>query len=134
MTNCIFCKIVKGEINHNKVYEDKDTIAFLDISPVNKGHTLVIPKKHYELITDIPENELNAVIQTVQKIAKAINKISEGFNIFQNNKTTAGQLVPHVHFHVIPRFKGDKLKFTWPNQKYKPKEAEQLANKIKNLL
>jgi len=93
MTNCIFCKIIKKEVPATKVYEDKNTFAFLDVSPVNYGHTLVIPKKHYETIDKMPKNELDKTIETVQKIAKVLDKISQGVNIMQNNKEAAGQLL-----------------------------------------
>lgn len=134
MTSCIFCKIIKGEIPATKIYEDKNTYAFLDISPINYGHTLVISKKHYKNIFEIPKKELNKTIETVQKIAKALDKISEGINIVQNNRIAAGQDIAHVHFHIIPRFKNDGFKFTWTNKKYKKGQEEKYIKKIKKFL
>lgn len=134
MTDCIFCKIIKGEVPCTKVYEDTSTLAFLDIAPINPGHTLVIPKQHYETIMDIPENLLENVTKTVKKISIALSKMSDGISIAQNNKKSANQLVPHLHFHIMPRYKDDGHKFTWPKEEYKKGEAEKLAEKIKSLL
>lgn len=133
MTDCIFCKIIKGEIPCTKVYEDKNTIAFLDINPVNPGHTLVVPKAHYETIEETPEKTLSEAIAVVKKIIIAIDQLNEGSNVGVNNKSAAGQLVPHVHFHVIPRNKGDGLKH-WGSRKYEKDEAEAVAEQIKRLL
>ncbi len=133
--DCIFCKIVKGEIPSSKVYEDEDVFAFLDIGPVHKGHTLVIPKKHFETILDIPENELKELILAIKKIANAVEKgvNADGFVITMSNRKAAGQVVPHVHFHIIPRFENDGLKF-WPQGKYEEGEMEEFKNKIVNEL
>ena len=104
--DCIFCRIASGEIPAKKVYEDTSTVAFLDISPRNPGHTLVIPKKHYGSILDIPDNELAAVMSTVKKVVVSTKNAtnSEGTSIIQSNGKAAGQVVAHLHFHVIPRF------------------------------
>lgn len=119
MNDCVFCKIIKGEIPCDKVYEDNQVIAFLDISPVNPGHTLVIPKKHYETIIDVPTKILHKTIDVAQKVAKALVVTPDGgVNVFQNNKPAAGQLVPHIHFHLIPRHSGDGHTFTWKEQGY----------------
>jgi histidine triad (HIT) family protein len=119
MTNCIFCKIANGEIPASKVYEDKDVVAFLDIDPVNKGHTLVIPKKHYATIMDLPNSQLHKLMDIVKKVASVMIVSEEsGVNVQQNNKSAAGQLVHHVHFHVIPRHKGDGHEFDWDKHKY----------------
>ncbi len=134
MKDCIFCKIVKGEIPADIIYEDDKTLAFLDISPTNKGHTLVIPKEHYETIMDIPEDLLANVIKTTKKLSIALSKMSDGISIAQNNKKLAGQIVPHLHFHVMPRYKNDRHKFDWATTKYKEGESKELIKKIKNLL
>ena len=137
MDNCIFCKIVRGEIPAAKVYEDENTIAFLDIAPASPrgGHTLVLPKKHYELVTEVPEKELNALINTTKKIAAVLLKMSEGLNIIQNNKRSAGQVVPHVHFHLIPRFQNDGILVEkWMPHKYAENEMSKVAEQIKSLL
>ena len=131
--NCIFCKIIAGEISGYKVYEDNKTLAFLDIAPVSDGHILVVPKKHYKNIEDISEEELYATIKTVKKIGKALKKSLDisGYNVNINNNPIAGQIIPHIHFHIIPRYKNDGLKL-WIQGKYKDKEAEKIQNKIKN--
>ena len=134
MKDCVFCKILKGEVPSDKVYEDKQTYAFLDVSPIAKGHTLVIPKKHYETMDEMDEKTANAVIKTTQKIGKAIIKFNDGYNVNQNNKSAAGQLVPHVHYHVIPRNKEDNIKFNCNNLKLSKVEFENIKEKIQNLL
>ncbi|MFA5142103.1 MAG: HIT family protein [Candidatus Woesearchaeota archaeon] len=130
--DCIFCKIAKGEIPSAKVYEDKDVIAFLDISPVNKGHTLVLPKHHYETIMETPEFLLHNIMDVIKKVSKVLVITKKGgVNVCQNNGKAAGQLVNHVHFHVIPRHEGDGHKFDWKNTKYKDaKEQEEYRKAI----
>lgn len=107
--NCVFCAIVEGEIPSFKVYEDDLLLAYLDINPVSKGHTLVIPKVHTECLLDTPDETLAAVIARVKKVAAHIKEVlgCGGFNIVQNNGETAGQTVHHVHFHIVPRYEGD---------------------------
>jgi len=135
MENCIFCKIIKGEIPCSKVYETDKTIAFLDISPVNKGHTLVVPKKHAVNILDIESNDLNAVSDVVRKLAPAIKKAmnADGLTITSNNGQAAGQVIMHSHIHIIPRFKEDGLKL-WPQGEYKEGERQETAKKITILI
>ena len=137
MKDCIFCKIIKKQIPANIIYEDKETLAFLDISPATKqgGHTLVIPKQHYETIEDIPEDLLNKTVKTVKKLSIALLKQAQGVNIIQNNKKASGQLVPHIHFHIIPRYKDDGVNIgTWKQHKYQKNQIEKVQNNIKNLL
>lgn len=133
MADCVFCKIIKGEIPSIKVYEDKDTIAILDIHPINPGHTLVMTREHYETIGDVPDSLLQELMLAVKKIATGLKKMADGVNVNQNNRREAGQIIDHIHFHVIPRMKGDGLKH-WPGKSYKEGEAEELAKKIKSLL
>ncbi|MFA7662300.1 MAG: HIT family protein [Patescibacteria group bacterium] len=130
--DCIFCKIVSGEIPSYKVYEDDDILAFLDIIPVNPGHTLVIPKKHYETILDTPDDVLKNILVVSKRIAQKIMEVTgaEGFNFNQNNFSVSGQVVPHVHFHIIPRFENDGLKL-WAGDKYDDGQAEILTKKIR---
>lgn len=111
MTDCIFCKVVKNELPSYKVYEDEFTLAFLDIYPVYKGHTLVIPKKHYENVAEITEVDLTAVVKTAKKMAKLLkDKLNcDGINLVQSNGKAAGQVVMHFHMHVVPRFTDDGL-------------------------
>ncbi|MBW2982133.1 HIT family protein [Candidatus Woesearchaeota archaeon] len=135
MEECIFCKIINGEIPSSKVYENDKVIAFLDIAPVNKGHTLVVPKEHHKDIMDTPDNILAETIKAVKKVAKAVMKATgaEGFNLGVNNGKIAGQLVMHLHFHIMPRFENDGLKL-WPGRKYEGNEIDEIAKKISSLL
>ena len=135
MPDCIFCKIVRGELPSYKVYEDDKTIAFLDIHPVNAGHTLVVPKAHATNIFDILKEDWVAVAETVRVLSIAIEKGvgADGINIAINNREHAGQVVDHPHVHIIPRFKGDGLKLM-PQRTYKEKEAEATAEKIRGAL
>jgi len=131
MEDCIFCKIIKGELPCSKLYEDDKVFAFLDIAPVNKGHALVIPKEHYETLMDIPDDILKEVSVIVKKIAEAVKKAvnADGISIGQSNYKAAGQLVPHIHFHIMPRFEDDGLKL-WPQGKYKEGEMDSYREKI----
>ena len=129
--DCLFCKIISGEIPCQKVYENDYTLAFLDVSPINPGHTLVISKKHYKNFEEIPEEELNKLIQAVKEVGKAIKDGLGvfGYNISVNNDPIAGQIIPHIHFHIIPRKEGDGLEL-WQQGKYKDGEAEEIKEKL----
>lgn len=107
--NCIFCKIIAGEIPAYKIYEDETFIATLDINPVNRGHALIIPKAHFVNIFDAPEGILPKIGPLTQKLARAIKESvkADGLNIHINNDAASGQLVFHAHVHLIPRFEGD---------------------------
>lgn len=109
---CIFCKIINGDIPSKKVYEDKDVLAILDISQATKGHTLVIPKKHYDNILSINEDDYLAVMKKVKELSNKIvtNLGAEGVNVLNNCNEVAGQSVMHFHVHIIPRYKKDDLK------------------------
>lgn len=109
--NCPFCKIVDGELPSSRIYEDETTIAFLDTRPQNDGHTLVIPKKHYEYIYDVPDEEVAHLHKVAKRVACAVRRgmNSEGISITQHNESAAGQDVFHVHVHVIPRYEGQRL-------------------------
>jgi len=135
--DCIFCKIIKGEIPAAKIYEDNNFLAFLDISPVNKGHTLVVPKEHYENLMETPDELVRDLWVVVKKVALAVKKTvkADGLNFCANNGQAAGQIIFHTHIHVIPRFTSDHFK-NWPNQKYNngeiEKVAEEIGKKLKN--
>lgn len=109
MLDCIFCKIVRGEIPSYKVWEDENSFAFLDITPRSKGHTLVIPKVHAERISDLDEINASKLLPTVKKVvAKIQDKLNpDGYNIGFNDGKFGGQVVPHLHIHVMPRWEGD---------------------------
>lgn len=132
MTDCVFCKIVAGEIPADRVYEDETTMAFLDISPNTKGHMLVIPKNHTTNVLEASAVQTAAVMATVQRITPAILKTvgSDAFNLFTNTGKTAGQVVLHWHVHLIPRFPDDGIHF-WPEILYANGEAAKLAVQIK---
>ncbi len=130
----IFEKIVNREIPATIVYEDEDTLAFMDIGPIIKGHTLVIPKTCYNPVTETPDEVLAKLIRIAKRIAGAqMNALgADGVNIMQNNGAAAGQEVPHLHFHVIPRFENDGHHWNWNARHYdNPAEMEQLAEKIR---
>lgn len=129
----LFLKIISGEIPSTKVYEDEETIAILDISPHNHGHTLVIPKKQYKNIFDISEETLCAMMKTVRKLAPAVIKAvgAQGVNIGMNNETAAGQEVMHAHIHIVPRFDGDGVYKSPRHLSYAPGEEEEIAQKIR---
>jgi len=107
--DCIFCKIISGEIQAEKVYEDEKTFAFLDAAPLTQGHTLVISKEHHVNILDTPDEILQAIITTVKKITIAVKEAvkADGVNISMNNEKAAGQAVFHIHMHIIPRYDND---------------------------
>ena len=109
--DCIFCKIVKGEITADKVYEDDNVIGILDANPKAEGHTLIIPKKHFKTLLDVPNSLGNELIEAAKKVAlKLIEEgKGDGFNLLMNNFDSAGQVVHHAHMHIIPRKKGDGL-------------------------
>ncbi|MBJ8349254.1 HIT family protein [Streptococcus zalophi] len=114
MENCIFCKIVSGDIPSSKVYEDDDVLAFLDISQATNGHTLVIPKKHVRNVLEMDEATAETVFSRVPKLARAIKKATgaQGLNIINNNEEAAGQTVFHAHIHLLPRYQeGDEFNF-----------------------
>jgi histidine triad (HIT) family protein len=119
-SDCIFCRIVAGELPSSRVYEDAEILAFMDIYPVIKGHTLVIPKQHFDPITQTPIAVLGRVMAVVQKVAQAqLNGLrADGVNVLQANGVVAGQQVPHLHFHVVPRFKTDGHHWNWAAKKY----------------
>lgn len=134
--DCVFCKIVKGELPSYKVYEDDLSLAFLDINPVSPGHTLVIPKaENTRNIFDVSPEDWAAVTETARKVAHAVEEATgaDGVNIMMNNRGSAGQVVDHPHIHVIPRFKGDGLAH-WPHKKYSEGEAETISEKIRSIL
>jgi histidine triad (HIT) family protein len=115
------------------VYEDDETLAFLDIRPVNPGHTLVIPKAHYRNILDIPEDVFLNVARTLRRVAPAVKEGvgAEGVNVSSSHEPEAGQEVFHLHFHVIPRFAADGLTH-WPHGSYSEGEADAVAKKIRD--
>lgn len=134
-TNCIFCKITSGEIPCDKVYEDEQTFAFLDIKPTNPGHTLVIPKNHHTSVSETPNETLGAMMSTVKKVANTFPSAVEtsDYNIWVNTGPVAGQVVFHAHIHVIPRHPGDGYEL-WHGNPYNEGQAQPIVEKMKNAL
>lgn len=132
MNDCLFCKIISGDMPSHKVYEDEHTLAFLDINPVNPGHTLVIPKKHYKNLYETPDEVLAKLMAVVHKLSISIKESlkAEGINIMMNNDPAAGQVIFHTHIHIVPRFENDGFKH-WSGEPYKEGEIEKTAEKIK---
>ena len=133
---CVFCKMVAGQIPVTKIYEDDVVLSFLDIGPLSDGHTLVIPKKHFEKLHECPSEILGHVGSRLGRIAKAVSDAmgSDGYNVLCNNSSAAGQLVGHVHFHIIPRNTGDGVFDRWPAYKYQQGKIEEIAAKIREKL
>jgi len=134
--DCVFCKMVAGQIPVTKIYEDEVVLSFLDIGPVSDGHTLVIPKQHFEKLHDCPAELLGQVGSRLGKIAKAVADAMDcdGYNVLCNNGRVAGQLVNHLHFHIIPRNTGDGVFDHWPAYKYEEGRIEQIAARIRENL
>ena len=131
MEDCIFCKIVKGKIPSEKIYEDEKFLAFLDIFPATEGHTLIITKEHYENIFDMPQDVLKDSIKVAQKIASLLKEKlgAEGINLLNSNNKIAQQEVPHYHLHVIPRYSKDEFEIVFKD-KTKNKNLKETAKKI----
>lgn len=132
---CIFCKIVAGEIPSDKVYEDDEVMAFLDIRPISRGHSLVVTKKHFPDFLSTDDSALENLIPKIKKIASAVMKSvkADGVNISTNHGAAAGQVVFHLHFHLIPRFTSDHLA-PWPHQESEPTSRAEIAQEIKKHL
>ena len=134
--DCVFCKIVAGEIPATKIYEDDVVLAFLDIGPISDGHTLVISKQHVEKLHECSAELLGQIGSHLGKIAKAVasGMNSEGYNVLCNNGRAAGQLVDHLHFHIIPRNSGDGVFRRWPSYEYPEGKIGEIAGRIRENL
>ena len=132
MEDCIFCKIARGEIPCARLYEDDRVLAFLDINPVAPGHALVMTKGHFPTVFETPEEDLAACIRAVKKVAGMVFRAvgAEGMNILQNNHRASGQLVDHLHFHLIPRRRGDGFLSHWPGKPYPEGEMKRVHERI----
>lgn len=131
--NCIFCKIMDREIPSKIIFENDLNIAFLDISPISKGHTIVIPKTHYSNLEDIPDYDLTELYRVVKQLGIQIHKKLkiDGYNILQNNFAAAGQVIKHFHVHIIPRnFDDEKFRIKIP----RTQASEEELNKVFNVL
>ena len=134
--DCVFCKMVAGQIPCVKIFEDNAVLAFLDIVPISDGHTLVVPKQHYEKLHECPAQLLGRFCSYLGRIAVAVTKAmdSEGYNLLCNNGRAAGQVVKHLHFHIIPRNTGDGVFDAWPSYTYEDGRIEDFADKIRRNL
>lgn len=132
-SDCLFCKIISGDVPAASVYEDEHSFAFLDIHPINPGHILLIPKKHYENLTTMPDELLAHMAPVIKKLAIAAKHAvgADGINIGMNNDLAAGQVIFHAHIHIIPRFTGDGLVHWHGARDYTEGEMETVAKKIK---
>lgn len=135
-SDCIFCKIVAGDIPAAKVFEDDACLAFMDIGPIAEGHVLLISKTHAASIEDLSPADTSAVLANLPAIARAVRSAtgSEGLNVLQNNGRVAGQVVMHVHFHLIPRNAGDAFEFNWPVGQYPDGRMGELCEVIRRAL
>jgi histidine triad (HIT) family protein len=135
MEDCLFCKIIRKEIPSYEIYEDNHVYAFLDIRPVHPGHVLVVPKMHSKGFRDAKPDDLKYVVFAAQKIAEAVMEAlkTPAFNLELNDGEVAGQIVPHTHLHVIPRYENDGLKH-WPGKDLDKAKGEELARQIREAL
>ena len=134
MENCVFCRIARKEEHASFVYEDKDVVAFLDSRPVNEGHTLVVPRKHYKTIFEVPEEEVAYLFKIVKKLAYGVSKSekAEGISLVQNNGEAAHQIIFHFHVHIIPRYEGQDSHR--PRETVEQDELDSVAAKIRKFL
>lgn len=130
--NCIFCKIVNGDIPSSVLYEDEEFKVIMDISPASKGHAVILPKIHAANIYEVPEEVASKIFVVAKKVATAMKEElqCDGVNILQNNEEVAGQTVFHLHVHVIPRYKDDEVMITWPHKDSYDYDYKALAEAI----
>ena len=133
---CVFCKIVAVELPAAVVFEDDAVAAFLDINPLSDGHVLIVPREHYTDLSDLPAEVSGRLFRCVPKLARAIVDVTSaaGYNVLVNSGRIAGQVVPHVHVHIIPRHPADDLGFRWNTKRYPAKRAQELAGAIQQAL
>ncbi len=135
--DCVFCKIINGEIPSEKVYENDKVYAFMDINPLNDGHVLIVPKSHAGTIHEIGEDDFLAVMSATHKLAAAVRKAlnPDGINLMQLNGKAANQVVPHLHVHIVPRWSGDGLTISqWEIVSGNLEKVKSVAEQIKNSL
>jgi histidine triad (HIT) family protein len=134
-TDCLFCRIVTGEVAAEVVLDEPDVLAFLDVRPVFKGHVLVVPRRHHVVLADLPAEDLAPLMTAAQRVSRAVvdGLGAEGSFVAMNN--TVSQSVPHLHVPVVPRTKGDGLRgFFWPRTRYADGEAEDYATRLREAL
>ncbi len=133
---CLFCKIANGEIPSARVLETDRAVAFLDINPVNKGHTLVIPRDHHANLSEVPDDVAADLGGLLPRVCRAVLEVTEadGLNIIANHGEVAGQTIHHLHWHVIPRHDGDAVHWPWPHQSYAGDELDRLRQAVTKAL
>ena len=135
MADCLFCRIVSGDLPGHTVLETDDLVAFLDARPVFKGHVLLVPRAHVETLPDLPAEERDGFLAAAQRLATAVKEGLDAQGSFVAINNTVSQSVPHLHLHVVPRTKGDGLRgFFWPRTKYADGEAESYAARLRAVL
>lgn len=136
MSECVFCSIAAGESPAHRLYEDEQTLAFLDIEPATRGHTLVVPKRHYETTTDMPESLAGEVFQTVHRVSDALESAYalDGFNLVQANGAAAGQEVFHAHVHIIPRYGDEAIELGWSGENFDEGTQKAVATTVRDEL
>ena len=134
--HCIFCKIAAGAIPSAKVLETPEALAFLDINPVNRGHTLLVPKAHHAHLSEIPDAVVAAACSLLPRLCRAIRAATgaDGLNVIVNNGQAAGQTIDHCHWHIIPRFADDAVNWPWPHIAYAGDELGQMKSRIEREL
>lgn len=134
--NCVFCRILAGELPCAKLLETDEALAFLDIGPLAKGHVLLIPKTHAVKLEDLSASQAGAMLRHLPALCRAVRQVTgcEGYNVLQNNGRVAHQEVMHVHFHIIPRHAGDDFAFNWPAGKYDQGELEKLQQAMRTAM
>jgi len=126
--NCLFCRIVSGDLASVIVFEDEDTLAFLDHRPLFPGHTLLVPRKHFETLVDLPAAQVGPLFKNAQLLSRAVESAMEAEGSFVAINNRVSQSVPHLHVHIVPRRKKDGLKgFFWPRTKYRSEEEMEIA-------
>jgi histidine triad (HIT) family protein len=136
MTDCVFCSIVAEDSPAYRLYEDEHSLAFLDIEPATRGHTLVVPRTHYETTTDMPDSLAGRVFETVHHVSAALESAYQldGFAIHQENGVTAQQDVPHAHVHIIPRYGDDALDLGWSGERVAETTQQEVAATVRDEL
>jgi histidine triad (HIT) family protein len=134
--HCIFCKIIHGEVPSARVLETDHAVAFLDIQPLNPGHTLLVPRSHHAHITELPEELAAHAGSLLPRLCRAVEAATgaAGLNVVINNGRVAGQTIDHCHWHIIPRFAGDPVNWPWPQGKYTGDELHQMKTQIEREL
>lgn len=130
--NCIFCKIINGDIPSRRIYEDENFVVMMDVSPASKGHSLLLPKEHYANVFEMPDELLEELLKVAKKVAAQMKEAlqADGINLLQNNGEAAGQTVFHYHMHLIPRYEGEAPILTWEPKSYAAEEMDEIKSTI----